>query len=99
MEMKLRFNDLPCYQTEDIMAGSAADKCRNQCFCIDRLPTVGLQKEFSSFILHRGTVLKASSLRTDLTSYNVVNSFLSEKHPKMESLLELPLDSLVNDMM
>ena len=98
MEMKLRFNDLPCYQTEDITAGSAADKCRNQCFCIDRLPTVGLQKEFSSFILHRGTVLKASSLRTDLTSYNVVNSFLSEKHPKMESLLELPLDTLVKDM-
>ena len=52
MEMKLRFNDLPCYQTEDITAGSVADKCRNQCFCIDRLPTVGLQKEFSSFILH-----------------------------------------------
>lgn len=98
MEMKLRFNDLPCYQSEDIKAGSLADKSRNLCFSIDKLPTEGLQQEFYSFVMHRGIVMKATSLRADLTQYNVVCRFLSEKHPKMESLIELPLDTLVKDM-
>ncbi len=98
MQMKIKFCELPCYEKADTAEGTLAYKVRNNCFHIDKLPTDGLQKEFLSFVIERGNTLTVLSLRSDLAQYNVVCKFLSERYSELNSLLDVPQDTLVRDM-
>ena len=98
MQMKIKFCELPCYAKADTAEGTLAYKVRNNCFHIDKLPTDGLQKEFYSFVMHRAEEITVLSMRSDLAQFNVVLKFLSEKYPAMNSLMEVPLDTLIREM-
>lgn len=67
-------------------------------FHIDKLPTDGLQKEFYSFVMHRAEEITVLSMRADLAQFNVVQKFLSEKYPAMNSLMDEPLDTMIREM-
>ena len=98
MQMKIKFCELPCYAKVDTAEGTLAYKVRNNCFHIDKLPTDGLQKEFYSFVMHRAEEITVLSMRSDLAQFNVVLKFLSEKYPAINSLMEIPLDTLIKEM-
>ncbi len=98
MQMKIKFCDLPCYEKADTTEGTLAHKVRNHCFHIDMLPTDGLRKEFYSFVMERGNTITVLSLRSDLAQYNVVCRFLSERYPELNSLMDVPLDTLIREM-
>ena len=98
MQMEIKFCDLPCYEKADTAEGTLAYKVRNNCFHIDKLPTDGLQKEFHSFVMHRGNTITVLSLRSDLVQYNTVCKFLSERYTELNSLMDVPLDTLIRDM-
>lgn len=98
MEARIKFCDMPCYETADTEVGSLAYKVRNNCFHIDKLPTAGLQKEFYDFVMYRASTIALLSMRGDLSQYNTVCQFLSDRFPEIESLLEQTEDELVKEM-
>lgn len=98
MEKIIRVCDLPCYEKADLTKGTLAYKNRKRCFNLEKLPTVGLQNEFASFIWHRGETITFLSMRSDLTQYNIVSGFLSERYPDLESLLNVEEVALEKEM-
>lgn len=96
--MKVKFSELPCYVKADTTEGTLAYKVRNYSFDFEKLPTEGLRSEFFSFVMERANVVTVLSLRADLAQYNILCKFLSDKYSGLNSLLEIPLETLVRDL-
>lgn len=93
INMKIHLRDLPNYCEED--DAGRRQKIGNRVFDLARVTSPMLQKEFKSFILHRATELKMSSMTTDINYYNMVCAFLSGK--EIVSILDQPWDDLEDE--
>lgn len=96
--MKLYFRDLPCYQ--NLSDKEKSDKLYNpnHAFNLARLPNTFLMDEFAPVIFDRAALLSFKSLRSELTDFHNLADFLSEKHPDIKSLTEVPRDELEREI-
>lgn len=70
----------------------------NRCFDLDKLPTTGLKNEFREYIYYRGEVLAVGSIRAEFWPYNVLCKFLDERYPKLESILDVELETITRKL-
>lgn len=94
MENKIYFRDLPCYASLSDAEKEHKLMCPNRYFDLDKLPSQGLKDELSSFILDRGTRLRALSMRAEFYPFNMLCDFFSDMYPTLESICNEQLDLL-----
>ena len=91
----LSVKELSCFQTAD---DKQKKKLENRSFPLNRIPKEGLRAEFEAFIRYRGEIIQASSLRSEMWPCSQLIQFLAQRHPEMESLMQVSEDSLVKEL-
>ncbi len=96
--MKLYFRDLPCYQNLSDKDKKSKLYLPNMGFDLNRLPNTALMDEFAPIIFDRAKKLSFTSIRTELTDFHNLADFLSETHPDIKSLADIPANDLENEI-
>lgn len=89
MSKKIYFKELTCYEKANEETRKHKLFLPERCFDLTQLPDTEVRKEMENFIIHRGEILSALSVRTEAGLFSQFCRFLQDSFTELQSLKQV----------